>query len=247
MDDERWLMFDNRTATGTEHNLGERVVIKGVTLTLPLPGDAFFRRIVDRHIEPFPPLCDWDNPSSAPLLALCLPFTDDDQLRYANRRNLAPQSPIFHRRELALLHLRQNLPQKYTRWVTINDSIRAVVLATNETKSNLALAFNLDMLEQIRRLMGVRWIPTWNIPESDIQETIHKGRISIALSLVDWPADLPYAADMTWEDLDVLREDLWEDLWTMVEVRLEMHARVKGGTIPPYDVPMATAFQLDEP
>jgi hypothetical protein len=212
-----------------------------------LTSDSFFRRILDIHIEPFPPLADTDDPEHpVPLLVLCLPFTEDDQLRYADRHKLAPQSKPFYRRDAALHHLRQTLPRLYTRWVTIENSIRAVVLATNQTKSNLALGFNLDILEKIRRHMGVPWIPTWNLPDSDIQETIHRGRVSIEPSLINWPDELPVAPSITWKDVDMLTEPEWEFLWRMVQVRVEVHLRVKGGPAPSNDTPMCFAFQLDK-
>jgi hypothetical protein len=248
-----------------EDALEEWVDIKGVTVILPIPGyahsmsssqgpakrntpsDLFFRRVVKAHIAPFPPLADPDAPFPVPVIALCLPFTEDDQLRYANRHNLVPHLPMGSRKESALLHLRQRLPRGYTRWVTLGSYTRAVVLATNESKSNLALGFKLDLLEEIRRLMGVRWIPTWNLPETGIQKTIYKGCPAIDQSFVNWPEDLYSVRDLTWEGLDMLKADEWRVLWLMLEVRLEMYARAKNEKVPPSNIPMFKSFQLDEP
>jgi hypothetical protein len=246
-DDEHSVDLDSSTEGGSE--LDRPVVIKGVRLTLPAPNDLYFRRVVKEHIEPFPPVSELlpNGSRPVPVLVLCLPFTEEDQLRYAGRYKLEVKAPLSQRLAAAMLHLRQNLPQGYNRWCTIDEYTRAVVLATNESKSDLAFAFDLDMLEEIRRLMGVRWIPTWNIPESDIHAPDDKNRPNILPSLFDWPDDLPCCPDLTWEGFQLLSKQRWEDLWNMVEVRLEVYARVKGGEVPDSETPMAEAFQLDEP
>ncbi|KAH6906128.1 hypothetical protein BKA70DRAFT_1290793 [Coprinopsis sp. MPI-PUGE-AT-0042] len=202
----------------------QRVLIRGVRLNLPRPNDLFFYRVVNDHIHPF-------------LL----------YLNYANRRGILVDKPIHERQTMAMAHLRQNLPQRYTRWVTIDEHTRAVVLATNRIRSDLALAFNLDMLEKIRRLMGVPWIPTWNIPESEMHTPFKIPRPDILPELVDWPHGMPSLPSLTWKGLNQLEEPDWTDLWNMVDVRLEMRVRVKGGELPDEDVPMSQTFRLDEP
>lgn len=174
------------------------VVIQGVSLTLPLPDDIYFRRVVREHIEPFPPVSDSPSPGPIPVVALCLPFTEEDQLRYAARHKIETKAPLSQRLAGAMLHLKQNLPQNYSRWVTIDEYTRALVLATNKTKDDLELAFDLDMLEKIRRLMGVRWIPTWNIPESDIHVPEDGNqRQDVPPEFTGWPKDLPSCPALT--------------------------------------------------
>ncbi|KAH6906129.1 hypothetical protein BKA70DRAFT_1290794, partial [Coprinopsis sp. MPI-PUGE-AT-0042] len=225
----------------------QRVLMQGVWLNLPSSEDCFFYRVVRGHIEPFPPLCDLYGPDPVPLLALCLPFTPKDQMNYANKHALCEGGGEFERMDMALLHLRQNLPQKYTRWVTIDGYTRAVVLASNRAKSDLSLAFDLDMLEKIRRLMGVRWVPTWNFPEGKMVPASNNAQPDIREDLIDWPEDLPSLPSLTWKEIEQLEEPEWSHLWNMVEVRLEMRARVKGAAIPGEDVPMSEAFELEEP
>jgi hypothetical protein len=153
--------------------------------------------------------------------------------------------PANERRIMATVHLRQHLPLKYNRWVTIDKYTRAVVLATNRAKSDLALAFNLDMLEKIRHLMGVPWIPTWNHPQSEMH-TPFKTRPDIRPEFVNWPECLPTLPRITWEDITQLDESQWTQIWEFEEVRLEMRARVIGGEIPDEDIPMSEAFVLEE-
>lgn len=197
------------------------------------------------HIQPFPPLCDLDAPEPVPLLALCLPFTETDQLNYADRLGIMVDSPDHERQIMAMSHLRQNLPQRYTRWVTIDKYTRAVVLATDRSKSDLALAFNLDMLERIRRLMAVPWIPTWNTPESEMHTPFVIPRPDIRPELVNWPEEIPSLPSLTWKAILQLEEQEWTRIWDLVEVRLEMRLRARGVEIPDDDVPMSEAFTLD--
>lgn len=129
-------------------------------------------------------------------------------------------------------HLRKNLPQKYTRWTTIDRSTRAVVLASNRSKSKLALGFNLDTLEKIGRLTGVRWIPTWNLPEETMHSATDLLQTDIDLDLLDWPDDLPSLPSLTWQTIWQLEKHQWPRLWEIIWWRREMREKALGKSVP---------------
>ncbi|KAH6906131.1 hypothetical protein BKA70DRAFT_1290796 [Coprinopsis sp. MPI-PUGE-AT-0042] len=223
-----------------------RVNILGVTLELPQPNDPFFRRIVREHLEPFPPITTPDGPHRVPLIALCLPFASNDQLEYADRHNLAASSKwICERMTVALDHLRARLPRRYSRWTTLESqhagSIRCIVLATNRSRTDLESAFDLDGLEKVRRLAGVRWIPTWNVSSGGKKEP------DVDPQFVQWPSDLPKEKKLGWKSVGQAKEHQLEVLWDLVEVRAEVSSRVKKTEYPGAEIHMAHAFKLDEP
>ncbi|KAH6906047.1 hypothetical protein BKA70DRAFT_1290090 [Coprinopsis sp. MPI-PUGE-AT-0042] len=240
-----------RVADGDLERLEDgRVIIEGAILHLPKPNDLFFKRVIRTHIEPLPPLHRQRGPNPIPLLALCLPFTYEDQLRFIELHKIGAgnsKTRLGTRIYAGLQFLRQNLPKPYTRWTTIDESTRCVVLATNASKADLSLAFNLDKLEAVRRFMGVPWIPTWNEPEAELQTPIWRTPRTTPADLVNWPEDLPCQRSLTWESAQHVDEDDWGIIWERVETRAAVHARVKGGQVPDFDTPMSEAFKLDEP
>ncbi|KAH6911810.1 hypothetical protein BKA70DRAFT_1423564 [Coprinopsis sp. MPI-PUGE-AT-0042] len=222
-------------------------VVFGVSTPIPPKGDLFFKRVTDQHIVPFPPLTRDAVPNSVPLIVLCLPFTVEDQLRYTDKHNLILGGSRDTRCQAAPDHLRcWVLPRQYSRWATVDDRNRCAVIATNESTADLERAFDPDMIESIRRLMGVRWIPTWNIPDVPLQRICFESSPVLPdQQRVGWPTDLPSLPRLTWGDVWQVGENDCTRLFMMVEVRLEVYAHAKGGQVPPDEVPMCRAFQLD--
>ncbi|KAH6915498.1 hypothetical protein BKA70DRAFT_1259110 [Coprinopsis sp. MPI-PUGE-AT-0042] len=226
--------------TDSIDNGGDFVEMLGVRARIPPRGDAFFKRVLHQHIMPVPPFRKRTGPVPVPLLVLCIPFTIEDQLRYADKHNLAIGQPDnqYVRCLAALEHLRRRvLPRQFSRWATVDDSNRCVVIATNESAADLELAFNLDMIESTRRLMGVQWIPT--------KDTTKTSPVLPDPELVAWPAGLPRVPNLTWNTLRQFADHEWVRVWKLVDVRLEIYARAKGGQVPPREVPMCLAFKLD--
>ncbi|KAH6896483.1 hypothetical protein BKA70DRAFT_1316595 [Coprinopsis sp. MPI-PUGE-AT-0042] len=215
-------------------NGGDFVEMLGVRARIPPRRDAFFKRVLHQHIMPVPPFRKRTGPVPVPLLVLCIPFTIEDQLRYADKHNLAIGQPDnqYLRCLAALEHLRRRvLPRQFSRWATVDDSNRCVVIATNESAADLELAFNLDMIESTRRLMGVQWIPTWNTPDVPLQQGYYKtSPVLPDPELVAWPAGLPRVPNLTWNTLRQFADHEWVRVWKLV---------------PPHEVPMCLAFKLD--